>query len=124
MRESYAIYFQIKPEDGEKYWIPKSCCWTCAISLRSVYRGDFDHLFRFTSPTFRREPQNHIDDSYFCLTHAKGYSSKWKDSIIYPHVSSVKKVSYNRKDSMSGNFIKRKAEETNYSDKNQTMEFY
>ena len=28
----------------------------------------------------------------------------------------------NRKDSISGNFTKRKAEETNYSDKNQTMQ--
>ena len=51
MQEGYDIYFQIKPENGEKYWIPNSCCSTCAIILRSVYRGDFDHLFRFTSPT-------------------------------------------------------------------------
>ena len=38
MREGYEIYFQIKPENGEKYWIPNSCCSTCAILLRSVYR--------------------------------------------------------------------------------------
>ena len=68
MREGDDIYFQIKPENGEKYWISISCCWTCAISLRSVYRGDFDHLFRFTCPTPWREPQNRIDDYYFCLT--------------------------------------------------------
>ena len=71
MREGYEIYFQIKPENGRKYWIPNSCYSTCAISLRSVYRGDFDHLFRFTSPTSWREPQNHIEDCYFCLTDVK-----------------------------------------------------
>ena len=76
MREGYEIYFQIKPENGEKYWIPNSCFWNCAISLRSVYRGDFDHLFRFTSPTSWRKPQNHIDDCYFCLTDVEGHSSK------------------------------------------------
>ena len=122
MREGCEIYFQIKSRNGEKYWIPSSCCSTCAISLRLVYRKDFDHLFRLTSPTSRRQPQNHIDDYYFCLTDVKGYSSKWKDSIIYPYVSSVTKAAYSRKDSISGNFTKRKAEETNYSDENQTME--
>ena len=98
IREGYEICFQIKPKNGKKYWIPNSCCSTCVISLRSVYRGDFDHLFRFI------------------------YSSKWKDSIIYPNVSSVTKATYNPKDSISGNFTKRKSGETNYSDENQTME--
>ena len=87
-----------------------------------VYRAYFDQLFRFTSPTSWREPQNHIDDCYFCLTDVKGYSSKWKDSIIYPNVSSVTKAAYNRKDSISGNFTKRIAEEANYSNENRTME--
>ena len=122
MWESYEIYFQIKPENQEKYWIPNSCCSTCAISLRSVFQRDFDHLFRFISSTSWREPQNHIDDCYFCLTDIKRYSSKWKDSIIYPNVSSVTKAAYNRKDSISGNFTKLEAEETNYFDKNSTME--
>ena len=122
MREAYEIYFQIKVENREKYWIPNTCCSTCAISLRSVYRGGFDHLFRFTSPISWREPQNHIDDCYFCLTDVKGYPSKWKDSLIYPNVSSVTKAAYNLKDSISGNFTKRFAEETNYSNENQTME--
>ena len=81
MREGYEIYFQIKPENGEKYWIPNSCCSTFAISLRSVYREDFNHFFRFMTPTFWREPQNYIDNRYFCLTDFKGYSSKCKDSI-------------------------------------------
>ena len=106
MREGYEIYFQIKPGNREKYWIPNSCCSTCAVLLRSVYRGDFDHLFRFTSSTSWREPQNHIDDFYFYLTDFKGYSSKWKDSIIYHNVSSVTKTTCNRKDSISRNFTK------------------
>ena len=52
----------------------------------------------------------------------KGKSSKWKDSIIYPNVSSVTKAAYNLKDSILGNFTKRKAKETNYYDENKTME--
>ena len=92
-------FFQIKRENGDKNWIPNSCCSTCAISLRSVYRGDFDYLFRFTSPTSWRDPQKHIDDCYFCLTDVKGYLLIWEDSIIYPNVSSVTQAAYNRKDS-------------------------
>ena len=42
--------------------------------------------------------------------------------IIYPNVSSVTKAAYNHKDTILGNFTNRKAEETNYSDENQTME--
>ena len=122
IRESYEIYFQIKPENGEKYWISNSCCSTCAISSRSVYREDFDRLFRVTSLTSWREPQNHIDHCYFCLADVKGYSSNWKDSIVYPNVSSVTKAAYNPKYSISGNFTKREAEETNYSEENQYME--
>ena len=71
--------------------------------MRSVYRGDFDHLFRFTSPTSWREPQGHIDDCYFCLTKVKSYSLKWKVSIIYPNVSFVKEAAYDLKDSISEN---------------------
>ena len=122
MREGYEIYFQIKPENGEKYWLPNSCCSTCAITLRLVYRLYFHSLFRFTSPNSWRETQNHIDDCYFCLADVKGYSSKWKDSTICPNVSFAIKATYNRKDSISGNFTKSKAEEINYSGENRTME--
>ena len=66
--------------------------------------------------------QNHVNDFYFCLTDVKGYSSKRKDSIIYLHISSMTKAACNRKNSISGNFTERKAEETNYSDENQTIE--
>ena len=49
-------------------------------------------------------------EGYFCSTDVKGYSSKWKDSIIYPNISFVTKAAYNRKDFISENFTKRKAE--------------
>ena len=61
MREGYEIYFHIKPQNGNKYWIPNICCSTCAISLILVNRGDFIHLSRFTSLTSWRERPNLID---------------------------------------------------------------
>ena len=120
--EGYQIYFQTNPKNGEKIWIPNNYCSNCAIKLRSVHRGDFDRLFAFTFPTFCRESQNHIDDCYFCLTDVKGYSLKWKNSIIYTNVPSVTKAAYEHTDSIPGNPAKCKAEGIN-ADGNQTLEY-
>lgn len=40
-------------------------------------------------PTIWREQKDHVSDCYFCLTKLKGFSSKTKDRINYPQVSSV-----------------------------------
>lgn len=36
-----------------------------------------------------REPQNHVDDCYFCLTKILGFSSKSKHTLQYPNIPSA-----------------------------------
>ena len=36
-----------------------------------------------------REPQNHVNDCYFCLVNTKGHNAKTKHSIQYPSIPSA-----------------------------------
>ena len=38
----------------------------------------------------RREPKNHCQDCYFCLTKTKGFSFKQRDKITYPNLDSAR----------------------------------
>ena len=37
----------------------------------------------------RREPANHFDDCYFCMTNLVGYNKKNRKNILYPSIPSV-----------------------------------
>ncbi len=43
----------------------------------------------FTVPMVWREPRNHVDDCYFCLTKTQGYNAKNKKKISYPNLDSA-----------------------------------
>ena len=36
-----------------------------------------------------REPQNHVDDYYFCLCKIAGYNKRLKSNIVYPNLKSA-----------------------------------
>ena len=43
----------------------------------------------FAIPMIWREPKNHVDDCYFCLTKVKGFSAKNRKNIAYPNLDSA-----------------------------------
>ena len=43
----------------------------------------------FGIPMVWREPKNHVDDCYFCITQTQGFSNKSKHRIQYPSLDSA-----------------------------------
>ena len=43
----------------------------------------------FSVPMIWREPKDHYQDCYFCLTKTKGFSFKQRDKITYPNLDSA-----------------------------------
>ena len=44
---------------------------------------------RFEIRMIWREPRNHVDDCYFCITTAYGFNNKTKHKIQYPNLDST-----------------------------------
>lgn len=65
----------------DKKWVPYKMCSTCARKLRKWSRGD-KHTFILKTPIVWMEPQNRIDDSYFCCPNIKGFTGKNKSCRI------------------------------------------
>ena len=43
----------------------------------------------FGIPMVWREPKNHVDDCYFCITQTQGFSNKNKHRVQYPSLDSA-----------------------------------
>lgn len=80
----------------EKQWVPQLFCNVCRTKLYKWSTGEKIY-FPFSSQTLWREPQNHIDDCYFCVTNVVGINSKNYKSLKYPEVASVSKPVPRRK---------------------------
>lgn len=74
--------------DFDKSWIPNTLCTYCATFLSKWQKGDKTKK-RFSFPMIWREPENHIDDCYFCLVSTIGFNAKNRSDISYPSVTSV-----------------------------------
>ena len=44
---------------------------------------------KFGIPMIWREPANHFDDCYFCMTNLVGYNKKTRKNILYPSIPSA-----------------------------------
>lgn len=94
VEKAYHAYFGIKLGDQDKSWAPHSVCRSCTENLRNWTKGKRSNL-TFGIPMVWREPQNHIDDCYFCLTNITGFNSKTKSAIQYPNLpSAIRPVSH------------------------------
>ena len=76
LQQAYHQYFGVKVGDVlKKPWVPHFCCTSCSRSLRGWKSGTHKRM-PFGIPMIWREPRDHINDCYFCLTKTKGFSMK------------------------------------------------
>jgi hypothetical protein len=61
---------------------------TCVTGLSRWWHGKQKHM-PFGVPMVWREPTNHLNDCYFCMTKISGFSTKNKQNIEYPNLPSA-----------------------------------
>lgn len=84
----YQEYFGCPLVDQDRTWAPHIVCNSCRIGLDKWFHGKKISM-PFAVPMIWREPRNHHDDCYFCLTNVIGYSGKNKHKMFYPNISSA-----------------------------------
>ena len=72
----------------DKSWAPHICCKPCYNGLTAWFNGK-KAAFIFAVPMVWREPRNHADDCYFCLTNITGFNASSRKKIKYPNLRSA-----------------------------------
>ena len=88
LRTAYFHYFDCKIGDQDKSWAPHICCKPCYNGLTAWFNGK-KAAFNFAVPMVLREPRNHADDCYFCLTNITGFNASSRKKIKYPNLRSA-----------------------------------
>lgn len=88
VKKAYLMYFGVAIGNQDKQWAPHVCCVSCRVSLVQWMKGKRKSM-PFAVPMVWREPTNHFNDCYFCITKTEGYSIKGKRKIEYPNLFSV-----------------------------------
>ena len=65
-----------------------TCYKLCYNGLTAWFNGK-KAAFDFAVPMVRREPRNHADDCYFCLTNITGFNASSRKKIKYPNLRSA-----------------------------------
>jgi hypothetical protein len=73
MRKGYDLYFGCKVRDQDKVWAPKICCSSCSRTLAGWLTGTHK-LMRSALPMVWRQPREHLNNCYFCMTKITGFS--------------------------------------------------
>ena len=87
-KDAYRSYFQVTLGDQDKNWAPHIVCKQCLEDLRFWTTGKRKSL-RYAIPMIWREPQNHLNDCYFCAVKIVGLNQKKRRSITYPSLPSA-----------------------------------
>lgn len=88
VKRCYLAYFGCKLGDQDKSWAPHVVCRSCEEYLRLWFNGKRKSM-PFGIPMIWREPKNHVDDCYFCMTNVRGFSKKNRNKIVYPNLPSA-----------------------------------
>ena len=88
LRTAYFHYFECKIGDQDKLWAPHICCKPCYNGLTAWFNGK-KAAFNFAVPMVWREPRNHADDCYFCLSNITGFNASFEKKIKYPNLRSA-----------------------------------
>ena len=71
-------------DKNDKSWAPNCVCKSCVEYLR-LWKSGKRSASKFITPTIWREPQNHLDDCYFCSVNINGTNTK--NRIKWQHPS-------------------------------------
>ena len=88
LRTTNFHYFDCKIGDQDKSWAPNICCKPCYNGLTAWFNGK-KAAFNFAVPMVWREPRNHADDCYYCLTNITGFNVSSRKKIKYPNLRSA-----------------------------------
>ena len=88
LRTAYFHYFDCKIGDQDKSWAPYICCKPCCNGLTAWFNGK-KAACNLAVPMVWREPRNHTDDCYFCLTNITGFNASSRKKIKYPNLRSA-----------------------------------
>ena len=88
LRTAYFHNFDCKISDQNKSWAPHICCKPCYNGLTAWFNGK-KAAFNFAVPMVWREPRNHADVCYFCLTNITGLNASSRKKIKYPNLWSA-----------------------------------
>ena len=93
---AYRLHFGIDIGDQDKSWAPHVICGSCRSNLERWLRGS-GRVMPFAVTRVWREPQNHLDDCYFCMINISKYRKvRGKRAITYPSIpSSIAPVPHN-----------------------------
>lgn len=85
---AYEKYFGMKIGDQDKSWAPRVICGTCRSNLEKWLSGRLKCM-PFAVPRIWREPTNHVNDCFFCMTDLSAFKkTKNRANIIYPNIPS------------------------------------
>ena len=90
LRTAYFHYFDCKIGDQDKSSAPHICYKSCYNGLTAWFNGK-KVAFNFAVPMVWREPWNHADDCYFCLTNITSFNASSRKKIKYPNLRSAMK---------------------------------
>ena len=74
--------------------VPQLSCYTSfgLLNISITFSNAhliFNFAFNFAVPMVWREPRNHADDCYFCLTNITGFNASSRKKIKYPNLRSA-----------------------------------
>jgi hypothetical protein len=91
VKDAYDRYFHpLELNDQDKPWAPHSICSCCYANLLAWYNGKNRHM-PFGVPMMWLEPENHVDDCYFCMITTVGFNAATVGQIKYPDIRSAKR---------------------------------
>ena len=81
---------EVVSQVAQEVGVPQLSCYTSFGLLNIDITFSNAHLvFNFAVPMVWREPRNHADDCYFCLTNITGFNASSRKKIKYPNLRSA-----------------------------------
>ena len=85
---------EVVPQAAQEVGVPQLSCYSSfgllniSITFSNAHLV-FNFAFNFEVPMVWREPQNHTDDCYFCLSNITGFNASSRKKIKYPNLRSA-----------------------------------